>query len=237
MRTKYQKKLLEWVDGLLKVFPDVEEHSQFEPWRTTLSSVKIEDCTLPLPSFFSESERSDLGFDAISAFERRLRQGCAYELLQQIRMSVLSYNVSLGVKINHVHGQRDNTRFARALHNIHSDTRKYACQYRGMYDALLQLGLSPTDTTFQQLKDSELWAKNTTEREGLGTKTIQDPWYWRVGTPENMTGMERNAYIEESKSLFRLCGRVTSDIHHSSPGPVVSNTGCAGSVPRRARDS
>jgi hypothetical protein len=135
-----------------------------------------------------------------------LRRGSASELLEEIRQTLIRYNWNLGQKIAEVHGQAGNTRFATHLRNIHSEARESACKYRVMYDGLLALGLPPNDQMFSPLLDSQLWVKSTSQRETLGSKTTEDPWYWRVPMLEG--DENREAYVQEGKYCIYS---VTSD--------------------------
>jgi hypothetical protein len=79
-----------------------------------------------------------------------------------------------------------------------------------MYDGLRLLGLPLDDEMYRPLPlddemyrplhDSQLWVKSTSERERIGTKTTEDPWYWRV--PMLDGDKNREAYVQEGTNLF-----------------------------------
>jgi hypothetical protein len=214
-RQKYRKKVLKWLDDLTKVFPAVSDNSFYRDWRATLDNTpldgmpsasppipSIERRHIPLPGFFTTVACVPTGLSAMAEYEELLRRGSASELLEEIRQSLIRYNWNLGKKINEVHGQAGNTRFASHLRTIHSEARESACKYRVIYDGLRLLGLPPDDELFRPLHDSELWVKSTSERERIGSKTTEDPWYWRV--PMLDGDKNREAYVQEGIYLFLI---------------------------------
>ncbi|KAH9913610.1 uncharacterized protein B0H18DRAFT_1126101 [Fomitopsis serialis] len=66
-------------------FPDVEAD---EAGKDDEDCGSPEDEPLVVPSDFSTSERKDLGLEALAVFERRIRLGHAYDLLNAVKMSV-----------------------------------------------------------------------------------------------------------------------------------------------------
>jgi hypothetical protein len=204
-RQKHRKKLLKWLEGLFKVFPTVDDNTAYSQWYKILDSTPLDGITptippiearhIPLPSFFVPSDRDSTGLSAMAEYEELLRRGAASELLEEVRQTLIRYNWNLGKKISEVHRQAGNTRFASHLRTIHSEAPESACKYRVMYEGLLSLGLLRDDKMFCPLLDSQLWVKSTSERERLGSKTTEDPWYWRV--PMLDGDENREAYVQE----------------------------------------
>ena len=60
-----------------------------------------EDEPLALPSDFSPSERRSLGLEALAVFERRIRNGCAYDLLTAVKESINHQGAFLAEKQQH----------------------------------------------------------------------------------------------------------------------------------------
>jgi hypothetical protein len=208
-RQKYRKKVVKWLDSLLNIFPMVRDNDAYSKWYNLLDTAPVEGITptvppievrrIPLPSFFTCSDRDSIGLTQIAEYEDQLRRGSASESLEEVRQRLIQYNWNLAKKIGEVHGQAGNTRFASQLRTMHSEARESACKYRVMYEGLLSLGLSRDDRMFRELLDSELWVKNTAQRERLGSKTTEDPWYWRVVI---LDGDEnRDAYVQEGMVL------------------------------------
>jgi hypothetical protein len=188
----------------------VRDNVAYSKWYNALETVPvdginpsippIESRRLPLPSFFASSDCDSTGLAPMAEFEDQLRRGSASESLEEIRQRLIQYNWNLAKKISDIHGQAGNTQFASQLHTMHSEARQSACKYRVMYEGLLSLGLSQNDQMFHELLDSELWVKNTTQRERLGSKTKEDLWYWRV--PMLDGDENREAYVHEGIHLF-----------------------------------
>jgi hypothetical protein len=209
----------------------VRDHPVYTTWRRTLDSLPldgnasslsvplpIEGHRIPLPSFFTDSDRENAGLSTMAEYEDILRRGSASELLEEVRQTLIRYNWNLGKKITEVHGQAGNTRFASHLRSIHSEARESACKYRVMYEGLLGLGLPRDDSMFCPLLDSQLWVKSTSERESLGSKTTEDPWYWRV--PMLDGDENREAYVEEGKLIWHH-HRYISCYFHSIPRSIL----------------
>jgi hypothetical protein len=141
-RQKYRKKLLKWLDDLIKIFPAVCNNSCYADWHTTLDNSpldsmpsatppipSIERCHIPLPGLFATADCAPSDLSAMAEYEELLCCGSASELLKEIRQARIRYNWNLGKKINEVHGQAGNTQFAAHLRTIHSEAREAAFKY------------------------------------------------------------------------------------------------------------
>ena len=59
-----------------------------------------------------------------------------------------------------------------------SDKQIAAATYRQARNAMISLGLSPTDSLWCELHNDQLWGKNVST-----VRKTHDPWFWQVVAP------------------------------------------------------
>ncbi|EPS93581.1 hypothetical protein FOMPIDRAFT_8127, partial [Fomitopsis schrenkii] len=143
-----------------------------------------EDEPLALPSEFSASERRDMGLEALAVFERRIRVGHAYDLLDAVKQSVNHQGAFLLDKRRHARGQKDNTRSQQQVSDAAARTRSLAKLYNYNRDRLLALSEGePSDVLKRiNLKD-DLKSKNWRAPRQQGDSREERAWIWTVVPP------------------------------------------------------
>ena len=186
------------------------QFSLFPALQSVITSV---DPTFPekeslyLPSSFSESFRMAYGLNELGKIEYQLREGRAHDALQSIRTSIKTFNHNLDLKKTAVFGQHANTRAQGFLKQLAADKVSGAEKYRRMRAALIALGLPQNDTVLQQLDDDQLWGKDTSHMSQLGDSKRQDPWFWSVGRPSNLSPAEDLEWSIERRCqhFYQIC--------------------------------
>lgn len=192
-RSKLRRDLQQWRAFQLARYSQLHDHI------TLVDSSTPEIQSLKLPSSFTSAQRATLGLDDLAAIEYDLREGQAYDALQDFREAIKTFNYNLAFKKTNIHGQRANTRAQSFLRSLAGDKVSAADKYRRARTALLSLGLREDDKVFQPLYDNQLWMKNVNEPRKLGEKAVVDPWIWIVGRPKGMSKEEEADWSLDSK--------------------------------------
>jgi len=155
-----------------------------------------------LPSSFDQHLHEGLGLTSLAAIEYQLREGQAYDALEDIREKIKIFNANLDFKKANVFGQRANTRAQQFLSHLAADKVSGAEKYRVARRALIRLGLSELDVSLQELRNDQLYGKDTSRPARLGDSKKEDPWFWIVGRPSDLTPKEQTDWSLESESLY-----------------------------------
>ena len=114
--------------------------------------------------------------------------------MDEVRKAIKIFNHNLDFKKTYVHGQGPNTRAQDFLRTLTNDKINGAEKYRTERKALLALGLSEDDQVLKDLRDDQLWAKDTSKAAHLGDSRKEDPWFWHVGRPSGLTDGEKKEW-------------------------------------------
>jgi hypothetical protein len=190
--------------NLLEAFPLLRKHleSLDESGGHTeqIDPSSPEQYSLPLPSRFNQATRTACQLDSAARFEYELRQGQAYDALEDVRINILSWQLNSQIRMDEFHGQHAKTRIGAFLRGLLRETRCAARLYIHARHALLQLGLSPKSQTFQPLDiDRDLWVKDPAKPRRTGDTKVDDPWYWTECMPDNLSDQERSEWVTECK--------------------------------------
>lgn len=151
----------------------------------------VDDATkviLRLPSDFSATERTDLGLEVLADIERSLREGEAYDALEELRQQLNLNRVIEATKQRDFRGTNATTRFQSVRHEGRRLKDFWVAEYRRVRLILISLGLSTTDETFPELTgDKDLWRRSTTNPKA-GEGMQQEGWIWRVGIGKDSLG-------------------------------------------------
>ena len=194
-------KVVDLTKSLWRAFPAIADHvDKVHGSEEPINANAPKKYDLPLPSRFNEHIRNACQTLEAGLVEHRLREGQAYDALEDVRLNVLSICFSSRLQNkNEIHGQYASTRAATFVHKLHQEAREAGQRYNHPQQALLRLGLSEDSRIFQWLDlEKDLKIKDPAHRRQLGDSRIQDPWYWRTAMPDNMKPQERDAWIEES---------------------------------------
>ncbi|KAH9928328.1 uncharacterized protein B0H18DRAFT_857014, partial [Fomitopsis serialis] len=138
---------------------------------------------LALPSDFSETEREDLGLQALAIFERSIRVGHAYDLLDAIKQSLNHQGAFLVDKRKHARGQKDNTRSQTQVNAAVGRTRAMAGLYNYNRDRLVALKSDESDIMSAIDLDKDLKGKNWRSPRQLGDSHAEPSWIWTAVPP------------------------------------------------------
>ena len=143
-----------------------------------------EEEPLALPSDFSAHERHELGLDPLAVFERRIRVGHAYDLLDAVKQSINHQGAFLVDKRKHARGQKDNTRSQKQVSDAAARTRLLARLYNFNRDRLIALSDGePSDVLRSiNLKD-DLKSKNWRAPRQQGDSREECAWIWTAVPP------------------------------------------------------
>ncbi|KAH9913617.1 uncharacterized protein B0H18DRAFT_850835, partial [Fomitopsis serialis] len=143
-----------------------------------------EDEPLVVPSDFSTSERKDLGLEALAVFERRIRLGHAYDLLNAVKMLVNHQGAFLSDKRKHARGQKDNTRSQKQVSAAAARTRVLAGLYNYNRDRLLALSDTATSDILKPINmEQDLKSKNWRKPREQGDSREEQSWIWTAIPP------------------------------------------------------
>ena len=197
-RQHLREELDTWRAQQFLVFPKLcdEYHSKV---LSSCYQINPEEEPLLLPSDFSEPHRVYLDLSLGERAEKELRQGRAHDQLEDVRKAVQTYNHHVAMKAKEVRSQRHITRAQRIINDLRDNIRRPAHLYNKTRQGLISLGLPEDDSILRELKDNELWAKNSALPARLGDSRTSDPWYWHVGCPASSSAEQSVDFRCESK--------------------------------------
>ena len=195
-RNKLQRELISWRQTQVVICP------LLEPYIGAVDPISPEQEKLLLPSSFDQHRREGLGLTSLAAMEYQLREGQAYDALEDVREKIKIFNANLGFKKANVFGQRANTRAQHFLSQLTADKVSGAEKYCIARRALIRLGLSESDASLQELHDDQLYGKDASKPAGLGDSKREDPWFWTVGKPSGLTPKEQTDWSIECESSY-----------------------------------
>ena len=155
---------------------------------------------IPLPSFFSGSDRARLELDELGRLEYDLRTGQCYGALSQARQGIKRLAINLKQKNDNVRGGKQMTCAQEFLRGLHKAIERSGKLYTVGRRALLSLGLSTDDQVFCELRPGDLTMKNPFQLKGMGEGKQVNSWIWTVGQPASLTPQEA-----EEWSIEGLC--------------------------------
>ena len=195
-RQKLQQELIIW------------RQSQFYFCPLLKLSIDAVDPTSPeqekllLPSSFNRVQCGHFGLSSLAVIERQLREGQAYDALDDLCEKIKIFNANLDFKKKNVFGQGPNTRAQNFLKQLAADKVNAADKYRIAYRALISLGLSASDLSLQELRDDQLFGKDASRLAKLGDSKREDPWFWTAVRPTNLSAKEQAEWSLECKACL-----------------------------------
>jgi len=193
-RTKIHRELISWRQIQFVSCP------LLKPRIGVIDPISPETAELMLPSYFDQHMRKSLGLTSLAAIEYQLREGQAYDALEDVREKIKIFNANLDFKKANVFGQRANTRAQAFLSQLAADKISGAEKYRVARRALIRLGLSESDATLQELHNNQLYGKDASRPARLGDSKKEDPWFWMVGRRSGLTLKEQTDWSLECES-------------------------------------
>ncbi|KAJ7704531.1 hypothetical protein B0H17DRAFT_1039895 [Mycena rosella] len=181
----------------------IQRVPQFSKHMMEVDPDKPEDTPLFLPSQFSDSARVEMKLEALALVEYTLREGQAYDALQDLRTAIRTFNYNLRVKMTDIHGVHGNTRAQNYLKTLSNDIQVAGDTYRRARTALLQLGLSSDDPTLKVLEANTLRGKGGQAMK-LGHAREVEPWFWSVARPAGLSKEEEQEWETERESFLLL---------------------------------
>lgn len=194
-RHKLQKDLIIWRQSQFVFCP------LLKPYLGAVDPTSPEKEKLMLPSSFDQRLREHFGLTSLALTEYKLREGQAYDALEDLRRKIKIFNANLDFKKTNVFGQGANTRAQGFLSQLSADKISAAEKYRVARRALITLGLPESDMALQELHDNQLIGKDMSRPPKIGDSKRVDPWFWTVGKPSGLTPKEQGEWSLESKYL------------------------------------
>ena len=195
-RNKLQQELISWRQTQFVICPLLKLYVG------AVDLISPEKEQLLLPSYFDQHVRERLGLTSLAGIEYQLREGQAYDALDDVREKIKIFNANLDFKKANVFGQRTNTRAQNFLSQLAADKVSGAEKYRVARRALIRLGLSESDASLQELHNDQLYGKDTSRPARLGDSKKVDPWFWTVGRPSALTPKEQSDWSLECESPY-----------------------------------
>lgn len=198
-RDKLNTKIDAWRQEQLKWMPTVRKLVEEDD-----SSDNPEALCLHLPSDFSELKREELNLTELAGIEMSLREGQAYDLLDELRQQ-LKINTMLQIdKQETVWGTRAGNRSLKAINEAHRLKRYWMSEYKAVREAMIALGLDITTSHFKILTEKDLYRNSTVVAHTLGSGTKPDGWVWTIGKG---SGSKTNGKLDEGEIYFAYSRR------------------------------
>ncbi|KAJ3520759.1 hypothetical protein NMY22_g12606 [Coprinellus aureogranulatus] len=207
-RRLYHAQATEWLERYTVIYPQIQTYTE------ALDEECPETSTLPLPSTLNEPTRASLGLTALANAELLIRKGQAHDALADIRIAIKSYNFNLKWKKDHVFGQGPNTKAQRYLDELVNDRTEAVKRYERIRNALLSLGLDPTDPTLRPISakdDNPKMTKNMALPSQLGDTKKSDPWFWTAVSPDGLSKKEEAEWSLEMDRVKWFRDRAARD--------------------------
>ena len=195
-RNKLQQELISWRQVQFVTC------ALLKPYIGAVDPISPEREQLFLPSYFDQHQRERLGLTSLAGIEYQLREGQAYDALEDVREKIKIFNANLDFKKANIYGQRANTRAQQFLSQLAADKVSGAEKYRVARRALIRLGLSESDASFQELHNDQLYGKDASRPARLGDSKKEDPWFWTVGRPSALTPKEQSDWSLECEASY-----------------------------------
>lgn len=154
---------------------------------TPVNDDKPEAVPLQLPSSFTSDQRIFYKLTEAADVELQLRHGRTFDILSELRDTIHEFNASITEKRANSGSQNVATRAQTQLSNIKSRMVALMEKYMSSFTALTSLGCQTSKEGLYPLDESQLWGKNVFLPHVIGDSTRENPWYWSVGKPAELS--------------------------------------------------
>ena len=159
-RNKIQREIISWRQTQFVICP------LLKPYIGAVDPNFPEKEKLMLPSSFDQHLHEGLWLTLLAAIEYQLREGQAYDALEDVYEKIKIFNANLDFKKANVFGQWANTCAQQFLSQLAADKISGAEKYRVARRALICLGLSESDASLQELHNDQLYGRTQPDRQG-----------------------------------------------------------------------
>jgi hypothetical protein len=205
--------------------------SAIHPMVLSQPSCAVEDEVLFLPSYFSETDRTNLGLLELAEDETKLREGQAVSAILGLRFLVKSITVLQDKRKAGDTGQLLNTRSRSRIHTVEGIRDRLLSIYNTSRNALVGLDRQSFSDRFPNLTLDDLERHSTMKKRQLNDTLRQDGAIWGIQTGSAFSGGHRGKYllvyvyfiilmyILKATSMIRtwpgVCGRprVAAELH------------------------
>lgn len=142
---------------------------------------------LQLPSSFTLDQRGSYNLTGAAHIELQLRRGDAFDVLSDIRDTIHEYNCVMTEKRAGPGGQNIATRVQTEISEIRSRMEALIPRYMSTFAALTSLGCLTQKEGLHPLDKSQLWGKNVFLPHATGDSSRDNPWFWSVGKPVELS--------------------------------------------------
>lgn len=146
-----------------------------------------EHTPLRLPSSFAANQRGLYNLTDAAQVELQLRRGDAFDILSDLRDTIHEYNSTVTKKRIQPGSQKISTCLQVQLAEIKSRMKGLMGRYILSFTALTSLGCSTQKEGLYPLDESQLWGKNVFLPHVIGDSSRENPWFWSVGKPAELS--------------------------------------------------
>jgi hypothetical protein len=135
---------------------------------------------LYLPSYFGAELCEKIGRAEVMKMEVGLREGQAYEALEDLRVALAQKALLFRTKVRNSDNTKEAARAWTSVNNKSASINKYAATYRSAYQALKNL--DALNDNFLPLSNDQLKIPaDITEENRIGQKSDSLAWFWKIG--------------------------------------------------------
>ncbi|KIM86495.1 hypothetical protein PILCRDRAFT_86628 [Piloderma croceum F 1598] len=162
-----------------------------------LLSCEVEDECLFLPSDFDVHDHHQYSLKQLVHKEMKLHEGQAHDALHNLHVAI-KYGQTLNQhRKDHVCKQGPATCVKEIIFDARLKQSTQAEKYRAAHAAMVRLG--HTDNTFPELKDGDMYTKDTMAPHALGDGLKMEGWIWNVGPLGKMSETEYEDWTKEKE--------------------------------------
>jgi hypothetical protein len=177
---------------------------------------------LCLPSSFGAKLCEKMGKVEVMKMEIELREGQAYDALEDLRVALAQKALLLRTKVRNSDNTKETAQAWSSVNNKSATINKHAATYRSAYQALNNLN-ALNDNLLPLLNDHLKLPADITEENRYGQKNDSLAWFWKIG---QKIGQEIKKEMKECKIfylIFNLILRLTLRKFSSLPSQLVQS--------------
>jgi hypothetical protein len=123
---------------------------------------------LYIPSSFEEGERISLDLIILGEYERRMLEGAACDVIQNLRTISKTLDAMIAGKKKHAYGQARHTKATSQVEDAKSWQQEAIDDYSSIRDSLITLGMTENDPRFPPLSVDDTKRLSTYSKRAIG---------------------------------------------------------------------
>lgn len=140
-----------------------------------------EDAPLGLPSSYDKKQRKKHGLLGLAQLELKIREGLAHDLISSVKYELRRRYMLQGMLIQKKAAVTSVERVTRQNAKIKTSSARIdqlAEQYRLNRETMIELGMSPNNRTFREMKEGDLTYKDAAKTAQTGQGYTRLGWLW-----------------------------------------------------------